>query len=235
MSNFSFNLNTTPTPSNVTYLKPYGIYDNVEIDKIEEKTGNKQDGGTWRCLNITFKNENGIYIERLFIPDPNNEKDAERREGESNGNKWMFCSNCEVFMARIASIASAYNPEGYKKMQEASSKFKSFDDVVKYFKAVISKAPGAKTSIKLVGTKKDSGIYASLPNALGTKLLDDGTWDVYPIRAFGENLAFTNYEKKKKEEYENAKPSSAPSKKNENPDTLGVDSTEEDIDYDSLL
>ena len=43
MSNFSFNLNTTPTPSNVTYLKPYGIYDNVEIDKIEEKTGNKQD------------------------------------------------------------------------------------------------------------------------------------------------------------------------------------------------
>ena len=235
MSNFSFNLNTTPTPSNVTYLKPYGIYDNVEIDKIEEKTGNKQDGGTWRCLNITFKNENGIYIERLFIPDPNNEKDAERREGESNGNKWMFCSNCEVFMARIASIASAYNPEGYKKMQEASSKFKSFDDVVKYFKAVISKAPGAKTSIKLVGTKKDSGIYASLPNALGTKLLDDGTWDVYPIRAFGDNLAFTNYEKKKKEEYENAKPSSAPSKKNENPDTLGVDSTEEDIDYDSLL
>ena len=111
----------------------------------------------------------------------------------------------------------------------------AFDDVVKYFKAVISKAPGAKTSIKLVGTKKDSGIYAALPNALGTKLLDDGTWDVYPIRAFGENLAFTNYEKKKKEEYENAKPSSAPSKKNENPDTLGVDSTEEDIDYDSLL
>ena len=86
-----------------------------------------------------------------------------------------------------------------------------------------------------MGTKKDSGIYAALPNALGTKLLDDGTWDVYPIRAFGENLAFTNYEKKKKEEYENAKPSSAPSKKNENPDTLGVDSTEEDIDYDSLL
>ena len=235
MSNFNFNFSGTPTPSNVTYLKPYGIYDNVEIDKIEEKTGNKQDGGTWRCLNITFKNENGIYIERLFIPDPNNEKDVERREGESNGNKWMFCSNCEVFMARIASIASAYNPEGYKKMQEASSKFKSFDDVVKYFKAVISKAPGAKTSIKLVGTKKDSGIYAALPNALGTKLLDDGTWDVYPIRAFGDNLAFTNYEKKKKEEYENAKPSSAPSKKNENPDTLGVDSAEEDIDYDSLL
>ena len=37
MSNFNFNLNETPTPSNVTYLKPYGIYDNVEITKITQK------------------------------------------------------------------------------------------------------------------------------------------------------------------------------------------------------
>ena len=236
MSNFNFNLNETPVSSNVTYLKPYGIYDNVEISKIEEKTGTKQDGGAWKCLNITFKNDEGIYIERLFIPDPNNEMDVNRREAENNdGSKYMFCSNCETFMARIAAIANAYNPDGYKKMQEASSKFKSFADVVKCFKAVIDKVPGAKTSMKLVGTKKDSGIYAALPKALGTKLQNDGTWDVYPIRAFGENLAFTNYEKKKKEEYENARPSSAPSKENENPDTLGVDSTEEDIDYDSLL
>lgn len=205
----SFNfgsLANTPTANNTAYLKPYGIYDNVAVDSMEIKEGTSEKGNSWKCLKVTFKSPEGVYTESIWYP---KEGDDERREVEmSNGGKRFMCSNFETTMAMVAAMGHAFNPEGFKRLQEMSKTFRSFDDVTKGLMAVLNKTKGATTSMKLVGrTSQDGKVYARLPQPLGiTQNKETKEWYTFPVAIFGENLTFSAYEQKQADAYHNARP-----------------------------
>lgn len=233
MSNFNFgSLASTPVANNTKYLKPYNIYDNVSIESIEIKTGTTSEGREWKSFDVKYVCEDGVFSDKTFFPNPEDSQDTERKEFDtSNGGKRKNPSKCEIFMAKVAAIGNAFNPEGFKKMQAASSKFKSFDDVVNALISIINKAEGSTTSMKLIGkTSQDGRVYAKLPNPLGLKVEKDGTENLFPISMFGDNLTFTAYESQKKQELENAKPTAVDTEIQK-----GVDEDTSDIDFESLL
>ena len=134
-------------------------------------------------------------------------------------------------MTFIAQVAEVLNPEGFKKMQAASSKFKSFDDVVTAFIKITDVVKGKATHLKLVGKTKDGNVTAALPKFVAiSKNGEKFTCDNF----VGDKLFFSAYEEKKKAEYQNAKPT----------DMSSVDSTiaenvdgqpSEEIDFEGLL
>lgn len=244
---FSFGkLDTVPVAGTESYLKAYNIYNEVSIKSITLKSGNKQDGGTWKAIEIVFACKEGIHNEMMFLPDHTNKKDTERPQFDSsNGGKTFAPSACENFVSRVMNIVSIFAPTVYDKFRETYTKCKSFDDVANIFIKVIEANKGkVTTSMKLVGKKgKDKNgnerINRALPKPLGI-MQKSGTvgdkeedWETFSIRCFGENLTFTPYELGQKEKYESAKPTDM----SKVDDSLGVDTPEEvttDIDLSAL-
>lgn len=237
----SFNfgsLANTPTANNTAYLKPYGIYNNVSVDTMEIKEGTSEKGNSWKCLKITFKSPEGIYTESIWYP---KEGDEVRREVEmGNGGKRYMASNFEVTMAMVAAIGHAFNPEGFKKLQELSKTFRSFDDVTKGLMTILNKAKDVTTSMKLVGrTSADGKVYARLPQPLGiTQNKDTKEWYTFPVAIFGENLTFSSYEQGQADAYHNARPTSVGNTKVDTDPVNNFDAPSggsEDIDFDGLV
>lgn len=238
----SFNfgaLASAQIPSDIKYLKPYNIYKNVGYKSSEIKEGTTNEGNEWKCLKITFACEEGEYTESIFYPKAG---DEDRREVDgANGGKHTVCSNFEITMAMVAAIGHAFNPEGFKKMQEISGKFKTFDEVVKFLVALLEKTKGkVTTSMKLVGRNSKGHVYARLPQPIGI-VLDKETqqYRTFAVPVFGENLEFSAYEQKKREELANAKPTDMGDKTTDVvADTTSIDTPVEDggdIDFDSIL
>lgn len=238
----NFNFSEVSLPSNISYLKPYTIYDNVVIDKIDTKEGTSSKGKAWKNMTITFKCEEGIHNESIFWITDNS--DFERNTYKKNdGSEGVLPSNWETTRDTMAAIGLTFAPDIFPKLQAASTKAKSFDDIANaYIKMIDSVKGKVSTKMKLVGKNSNGKVYAALPKCIGiaqattekaaaehgVNLNDYYTWLICP---FGDNLKFTNYELQQKAKLEKAKPTSMDSI------NAGIDSasdTEID-DFDKLL
>ena len=234
MSEFNFgSLATTQATSNVQQrLKPWGIYP-VKFAGARKETiqGKKDPNATYEILKVRFDGEDGYYEESIFYPKDGD--DQRPTYTSKDGHEYQGASSFDRTMTFIAQVAEVLNPEGFKKMQEASSKFKSFDDVVKAFITITDKVKGKETKLKLVGRTQNGNVVAALPKFVAVnKNGEKFTCDNF----IGDKLFFSAYEETKKAEYLNAKPtemSNSDSTMATNVD--GVSGGSEDIDFNSLL
>lgn len=212
-------------------LSAWNIHD-VEFKgcEIREFAGKKDPSMTYKVLDIKFENEDGYFSVTNFFP---KDGDDERREFDGkNGGKVVMPSNFETLMAIVKQTAQILNPAGFEKMQAASSKFRSFDDVAKALIQITEKAKGTKTKLKLIGKNRDGKVVADIPrivaiNKEGESFISDNY--------IGDKLFFTDYEETQRSKFVNAKPTEMPS----DPvgmDTIGVDKApENDFNFDDLL
>ena len=234
MSEFNFgSLATTQATSNVQQrLRPWGIYP-VKFAGARKETiqGKKDPSATYEILKVRFDGEDGYYEESIFYPKDGD--DQRPTYTSKDGHEYQGASSFDRTMTFIAQVAEVLNPEGFKKMQEASSKFKSFDDVVKAFITITDKVKGKETKLKLVGRTQNGNVVAALPKFVAVnKNGEKFTCDNF----LGDKLFFSAYEETKKAEYLNAKPtemSNSDSTMAANVD--GVSGGSEDIDFNSLL
>lgn len=231
MMNFG-SLADTVAVSGSRRLKPWGIYpvkfQGVEVREIQ---GKKDPSKTYKILTAKFEGENGYYNEDTFFPN----EDSAKRNTYTNkeGHEVEMPSGFEQIMTYIAQLAGVLNPEGFKKMQAASSKFKSFDDVCKALNQILTPKVGTECFIKLVGRNRDGRIQPALPRI--TALNKEGkvfTSDNF-ISLKQDILAFTEYEETQIKAYKNAKPTSMPDDVDDEPTSQGHGS--EDDDFSDLL
>ena len=151
MSEFNFgSLATTQATSNVQQrLKPWGIYP-VKFSGARKETikGKKDPNAVYEILKVRFDGADGYYEESIFYPKDGDEKRPIRTSKE--GHEYQGASSFDRTMTFIAQVAEVLNPEGFKKMQAASAKFRSFDDVVTAFIKITDSAKGKETNLKLV-------------------------------------------------------------------------------------
>lgn len=182
-------------------LKPWNIYDVKFVGcEVREFAGKKDPSVTYKVLDIKFENEDGYFTVTKFFP---KEGDEIRREVDGkNGGKRELASNFEELMNIVKQTAEVLTPEGFKKMQEASAKFKSFDDVAKALITITDKVKGTATKIKLVGRNRDNRVVAEIPNITS---VFDGVATITD-NYIGNKLFFSDYEEGKRAEYLKSKP-----------------------------
>lgn len=233
MSNFNFSsLAETQATSNVQpRLKPWGIYP-VKFTGARKETinGKKDPNAVYEILKVRFEGKEGYYEESIFYPKEGD--DTRPTYTSKEGHEYQGASSFDRTMTFIAQVAEVLNPEGFKKMQAASAKFKSFDDVVTAFIKITDAVKGKETKLKLVGRTQNGSVVASLPkfvaiNKEGVKFTCDNF--------LGDNLFFSPYEETKKAEYLNAKPTDMDNSTIINTVDTKTEGSENDIDFDSLL
>lgn len=236
MSEFNFGtLATTQATSNVQQrLKPWGIYP-VKFSGARKEViqGKKDPNATYEILKVRFDSEDGYYEESIFYPKAGDEKRPVYKNKE--GHDYEGASSFERTMTFIAQVSEVLNPEGFKKMQAASARFTSFDDVVKAFIKITDVAKGKETNIKLVGRTQNGNVVPGLPkfvaiNKNGEKFCSDNF--------IGDKLFFSAYEESKKAEYVNAKPTNMSDAGGTNSQiAMDVDAAtgSDDVDFESLL
>lgn len=182
-------------------LKPWNIY-NVKFMgcEVREFPGKKDPSVTYKVLDIKFENEDGYFTVTKFFPKAGDDK---RLEVETkNGGKRELASNFEELMNIVKQTAEVLNPEGFKKMSELSSKFRSFDDVAKTLIAVTDKVKGCETKIKLIGRNRDNRVVAEIPNITS---VFDGVATITD-NYIGSKLFFSDYEEGRRSEYLKSRP-----------------------------
>lgn len=246
MYNFGSLSNVKPA-NNINYLKPYNIYGNVTIKSTEIKEGTTKAGDPWKSLNITFGNDEGIFTHSVFYFDEKDPKNWEHGTYDMpNGGKRETVSNAEELQNTIAAVGFAYFPEDFKKLQQVASKVTTTEQLMTYFKQFIDKNIDKNpTYMKLVGRNSDGRVYAAFPRFTGiaqanteekakNNNVEVGEWYTWMISPFNENptkLAFSNYEQKQANDYNNAKPTVMKNSSEESIDT----NNSENIDLSSLL
>lgn len=235
MSDFNFgSLATTQATSNVQQrLKPWGIYP-VKFSGARKETvkGKKDPNAVYEILKVRFDGADGYYEESIFYPKDGDEKRPTYKNKE--GHEYQGASSFDRTMTFIAQVAEVLNPEGFKKMQAASAKFRSFDDVVTAFIKITNSAKGKETNLKLVGRTQNGNIVASLPKFVAiNKNGEKFTCDNF----VGDKLFFSAYEESKKAEYLSAKPTNMDGGENSTiaKEVDGKAEGSEDIDFESLL
>lgn len=233
MNEFNFgSLATTQAVSNaLPRLKPWGIYP-VTFAGARKETmqGRKDPNATYEMMKVRFEGEDGYYEETIFYPEL---KDTQRPTyTNKEGHEYQGASAFERTMTFIAQVAEVLNPEGFKKMQEQSSKFKNFDQVVTAFIKITDPAKGKKTNLKLVG-RTVGGVYgAALPKFVAVnKSGEKFTCDNF----IGDRLFFSAYEESHKKEYENAKPTTMIDSSSNIVTNIDTPTSSDDIDFESLL
>lgn len=235
MSDFNFgSLATTQATSDVQQrLKPWGIYP-VKFSGARKETikGKKDPNAVYEILKVRFDGTDGYYEESIFYPKDGDEKRPTYTS--KDGHEYQGASSFDRTMTFIAQVAEVLNPEGFKKMQAASAKFKSFDDVVTAFIKITDSAKGKETNLKLVGRTQKGSVVAGLPkfvaiNKNGEKFTSDNF--------LGDKLFFSAYEESRKAEYLKAKPTNMDSSSNSTiaQEVDGKLEGSEDIDFESLL
>ena len=239
--NFASFADTKPV-SNANYLKPYTINENVFIKSTEISEGTSQStGNAWKCLKITFGNEEGTYTDSIFyLNDP--KRDGERGTTKmANGGERELPSNWERTRDKMAAIAYAFFPEAFEKFKTVAGKAKSFDELMTVYKKMVDSAiDKTSTSMKLVGRNSNGHVYATLPNCTGIAQakteavaaknnVNVGEWYTWMNSPFGDKLFFSAYEETQRAALANAKPTDMPE------EIAGVASEEESIDLESLL
>jgi hypothetical protein len=212
-------------------LKPWNIYDVKFMGcEVREFAGKKDPSVSYKVLDIKFENEEGYFTVTKFFPKQGD--DVRREVDAKNGGKRELASNFEELMNIVKQTAEVLNPEGFKKMSELSSKFKSFDDVAKTLIKVTDSVKGCETKIKLVGRNRDNRVVAEIPNITG---VFDGVATITD-NYIGSKLFFSDYEESKRAEYLKSKPTDMKSSKTDaltEVDDLPMDDSE--LDLDNLL
>lgn len=229
---FNFGISAESAVRNTRRLAPWEIHD-VKFTgcEIREFNGKKDPTAHYKVLAINFENENGYFSLTNFFP---KDGDDERKELDGkNGGKVIMPSNFETLMAIVKQTAQVLNPAGFEKMQAASSKFKSFDDVAKALISVTDKVKGAETKLKLNGRNKDGKVEAVIPRIVGIN--KEGVAFIAD-NYIGDKLFFSDYEETQRNAYLNAKPTEMPKEEDPLADTAGIDKApKEEFNLEDLL
>lgn len=210
-------------------LNPWEIH-TVKFKGVEvrEFNGKKDPTAHYKVLNVNYENEDGYFSLSIFYP-----KDGDDQRGErdgANGGKIPTVSPFENTMAIIKQTVQVLNPKGFEVMQKASSKFKSFDDVVTVMKKVLDPVKDKEIKIKLTGRNRDGKVVAQIPHIVAINKEGEAfICDNY----IGDKLFWSDYEMKERDKYKGATPSAAP----ETSDPV-VETTEDnnnDLNIDDLL
>lgn len=208
-------------------LKPWNIYDVKFIGcEVREFKGVKNPDATYKVLDIKFENEDGYFTVTKFFPKDGDDKRMEITT--KNGGKRELASNFEELMNIVKQTAEILTPEGFKKMSELSSQFKSFDDVAKALIAVTNKVKGCETKIKLIGRNRNNRIVAEIPTITS---VFDGVATITD-NYIGNKLFFSDYEEGRRSEYLNSKPTAVQSA---NEDISIVSDDTDELNFDDLL
>ena len=213
-------------------LAPWNIYDVTFVGcEVREFKGTKDPNVTYQVLDIKFENEDGYFTVTRFFPKQGD--DVRRKLPNKKGGEREVASNFEELMNIVKQTAEVLTPEGFKKMSELSSKFKSFDDVAKALIAITDKVKGTKTKIKLVGRTRDNRVVAEIPTITS---VFDGVATITD-NYIGNKLFFTPYEEGKRNEYLKGTPTDMEKVPASDP-LMGVAQeapVEEELDLESLL
>lgn len=213
-------------------LAPWNIYDVTFVGcEVREFKGTKDPNVTYQVLDIKFENEDGYFTVTKFFPKQGD--DVRRKLPNKKGGEREVASNFEELMNIVKQTAEVLTPEGFKKMSELSSKFRSFDDVAKALIAITDKVKGTKTKIKLVGRTRDNRVVAEIPTITS---VFDGVATITD-NYIGNKLFFTPYEEGKRNEYLKGTPTDMEKVPASDP-LMGVAQeapVEEELDLESLL
>jgi hypothetical protein len=213
-------------------LAPWNIYDVTFVGcEVREFKGTKDPNITYQVLDIKFENEDGYFTVTRFFPKQGD--DVRRKLPNKKGGEREVASNFEELMNIVKQTAEVLTPEGFKKMSELSSKFRSFDDVAKALIAITDKVKGTKTKIKLVGRTRDNRVVAEIPTITS---VFDGVATITD-NYIGNKLFFTPYEEGKRNEYLKGTPTDMEKVPASDP-LMGVAQetpAEEELDLESLL
>lgn len=213
-------------------LAPWNIYDVTFVGcEVREFKGTKDPNVTYQVLDIKFENEDGYFTVTKFFPKQGD--DVRRKLPNKKGGERELASNFEELMNIVKQTAEVLTPEGFKKMSELSSKFRSFDDVAKALIAITDKVKGTKTKIKLVGRTRDNRVVAEIPTITSVFEGVATITDNY----IGNKLFFTPYEEGKRNEYLKGTPTDMEKVPASDP-LMGVAQeapVEEELDLESLL
>lgn len=236
MSTFNFGISAESAVRNSRrQLAPWGIYDVKFIGcELAEGISKNDPSKSWKRLDIKFENEDGYFNVPLWFP---KDSDGDRKEVDGkNGGKIVYPSNFEVLMATVKQAAQILNPAGFEKMQAASAKFKSFDDVAKALTQILEKVKGSETKLKLNGVNRNGKVEAAIPRIVGINKQGEA---FISDNFIGSKLFFTDYEETQRAKYINSKPTDMSAEKADDPlaDTTGIDKAPEkdEYDFDSLL
>ena len=213
-------------------LAPWNIYDVTFVGcEVREFKGTKDPNVTYQVLDIKFENEDGYFTVTRFFPKQGD--DVRRKLLNKKGGERELASNFEELMNIVKQTAEVLTPEGFKKMSELSSKFRSFDDVAKALIAITDKVKGTKTKIKLVGRTRDNRVVAEIPTITS---VFDGVATITD-NYIGNKLFFTPYEEGKRNEYLKGTPTDMEKVPASDP-LMGVAQetpAEDELDLESLL
>ena len=227
--NMNFNLSGTPSTSTTQRrLSPWNIYP-VEFKgcRKESLAGKKDPSATYDILKVRFEGEDGYYEESIFYPKDGDEVRPTYQNKE--GHDYQGPSNLDRTKAFVSQLVEVIcGKEGLAKFQKVSEKFQTFDDLVKALITITTPKVGTKTNLKLVGRTKDNIVEPILPrfvaiNKQGEAFASDNF--------IGDKLFFSDYEKRRRDEYLNVKPTDMSTVSEPKADNSDMDG----IDFNSLL
>lgn len=231
--NFSINSNESSISSKRnTRLKPFEIH-TVTFDGAEIKSGTSKAGNEFKLLQLTFSNKNGIAEPTIFWPDLERDGIREVRTAK-DGHEYETPSRWEQTKTVISQTLETLSPEGFKKMQELSSKFKTFDDMANVFVKLVNKCIGTEVDVKFNGyVNKQGYMQLTFPNIVGIN--KKGELFVSDNYIGHGNLGLSEYEMRKAKDLTETKPTkmSADPEMDENTETeKPVDDI--DLNFDDL-
>ena len=229
--NFSIDSNESSISSKRnTRLTPFAIH-TVKFDGAEIKSGTSKAGNDFKLLQLTFSNNDGSAEMTIFWPNPETDGIREVRTAR-DGHEYEVPSRWEQTKAVIQQTLETLSPEGFKKMQELSAKFRTFDDFVNVFVKLVNKCIGTEVDVKFNGyINKQGYMQLTFPNIVGVNKKNElFISDNYIGHG---NLGLTDYEMRRANELANTKPTKMEADSvmddTETPNTEDID-----LDFDNL-
>ena len=229
----AFNFGISAESAVKSSRRPLSAWNIHEVEfkgcEIREFAGKKDPSAHYKVLSINFENEDGYFSLTNFFPKDGD--DARKEFDGKNGGKAVMPSNFETLMAIVKQTAQVLSPAGFEKMQAASSKFRSFDDVANALITITDKVKGTKTKLKLIGKNRDGRVVADIPRIVGINKEGEAfIADNY----IGDKLFFSDYEETQRSKFMNATPTQMPNDPLVDP--VGVDKpADNSFDLEDLL
>lgn len=230
---FSINSNESSISSKRnTRLAPYAIH-TVSFDGAEIKSGTSKAGNEFKLLQLSFSNKDGIAEMTIFWPDP--EKDGVREvRTAKDGHEYETPSRWEQTKAVITQTLETLSEDSYKKMQELSSKFRSFDDFVNVFVKLANKSIGTEVDVKFNGyINKQGYMQLTFPTIVGVN--KEGNAFISDNYIGHGNLGLSDYEMRRAKELADTKPTKMEADPVMDTESNGSqDSDDVDLNFDEL-
>lgn len=202
--NFSIDSNESSISSKRnTRLTPFAIH-TVKFDGAEIKAGTSKAGNEFKLLQLTFSNNEGSAEMTIFWPNPETDGIREVRTAR-DGHEYETPSRWEQTKAVIQQTLETLSPEGFKKMQELSAKFRTFDDFVNVFVKLVNKCIGTEVDVKFNGyINKQGYMQLTFPTIVG--VTKEGKLFISDNYIGHGNLGLSDYEMRRAKELSETKP-----------------------------